>query len=335
MWVQTKEQRQAQFQASASTRGPPESQPIPPLSHRSMWQWINNRCDAVIGVNRHKHTATCQKYWERIRKRFKHARYACRFGYPHRLQPQSTVTEKLGLDVTRLSHRINPYNPVLLACFGTNSDVKTLWGGDADSMAAVFYSTNYSTKLKKSLLDQFPVLKLRIKVYRDKKAAGFYDGKTEMQEQCSIISSLMFALQAEVVISILSVVHLLLGYAEYEQPDTYRKATIYPGLEEADDYDLDTGYGTSYWQREDAHPGARGERLQVGKGGILKGSSLDYKYRPIALKDWSFYDFKSYADKVRRDTQTALPEFDDYVRFELHPDHPEFNSSSPIKLWRI
>jgi hypothetical protein len=209
----------------------------------------------------------------------------------------------------------------MLACLNVNHDVRHLWGAGAAVLAAVYYSTNYATKLQHRLLDKFPVLQARIAIYREKRQAGFYCGKTVEQEHSSLLTSVLFALQGQVELSLPTVVNHLLKQPECLQSNTFEKLLMYPFLEWVDESDEARGYPIN-WEDE---IGSRrsGEALSVSAKGHLHSIRLDYVHRPTEMQHLSLYDFVQFTQKTRRSYGQPISKYDDRVRYTLQQGHPQ------------
>lgn len=301
---------------------PPGSQPIPDLDDSNVRQWIHNRCSSIYSVNKHRCGPSCWKYWQRIRKRFKHAALICRFGYPQDLVPESRFTDDLCVELWRMSHDQNAYHPCLMAALGVNHDIRHLWGNGEAVLAAVFYATAYATKLNLTLLKKFPVLQTRIKKFIEKRQAGFYEGKPTKFEARSFMSSVLLAVQGEVELSLMTVVNHLLKQPECLQPDRFERLVLWPLLEWAEEDDQLRDYRD--W--EDELGPRRGETFTVSPDGSLRGPRIDYHFRPSALEGVSYYDWIQFAQKLRRDLPHPVNKNDDFVRFEFRKEHQEWHT---------
>jgi len=73
----------------------------------------------------------------------------CRFHFPRILQEETRFDNDGELQLERRHHWTNCYSPMLTHCIRSNSDIRSLWGNSVDSLAAMFYVTNYVSKVKK------------------------------------------------------------------------------------------------------------------------------------------------------------------------------------------
>ena len=131
-----------------------------------------------------------------------------------------------------------------MACLGVNMDWRQLWGTDASGYAALYYSTNYATKQQQTLLKKFPVLKTKLGLYKQRRESGIFEGKDFTAQQKSLLSSVLMGLQANVEISLPTIVNHLLQQPECLRPASERfyKLLMYPFLELADAMDEERDY---------------------------------------------------------------------------------------------
>lgn len=104
----------------------------------------SNRC--AKASQRHAHTATCYKY----KKKQKDNTTRCRFGAPWALVKNSHITEEGVIKLRRDHDRVVRYNPVLAVAFRHNHDF-TFMHTKTRGLSAIYYMTNYSTKLDSPL----------------------------------------------------------------------------------------------------------------------------------------------------------------------------------------
>lgn len=311
--------------------GPCEAQPLPRVSPATVENWLTTRCAAIIDANiHHCRHPTCFKYYERERKRNKKLARACRFKYPQPLVDQTRFTEAEEFEMRRWSHRVNNYNRPMLACLNVNHDIRPMWGSGVAVMATVHYATNYATKLQNRLLDKFPVLQARVAIYKEKRQAGFYRGRSAEQEHTSLLSSILLALAGQTELSLPTVVNHLLQQPECIHSDKFEKLVLYPFLEWVDESDEERGLPLS-WEEE---IGARrpGEFLTVGKKGALHAQRLDYVYRPAEFAGMSLYDFVQFTEKLRRGFGEAVSTYDDHVRYSFLAEHPSAHHTHCARL---
>ena len=96
----------------------------------------------VEACQRHSHTDTCYKYCDT-----NESHKMCRFELDEfNVTPRSTIDHDTGtITLQHLDGLVNNYNPTLLEALRCNMDIKFI-GGGIDTMALVYYITDYITK---------------------------------------------------------------------------------------------------------------------------------------------------------------------------------------------
>jgi hypothetical protein len=85
----------------------------------------------------------------------------CRHGFPRPLVETAHFAGDGCIQLRRLSHWINNFNPYFLAALRCNHDIKHLWGTDTNIMTVVVYCTNYMTKVQRRLLSTVMLVQVR------------------------------------------------------------------------------------------------------------------------------------------------------------------------------
>jgi len=71
----------------------------------------------------------------------------CRFHFPRTLHEATHIDKDGDVMIERRHHWTNSFSPLLTYCLRCNVDVRTLWGNSGDALAAMFYITNYVSKV--------------------------------------------------------------------------------------------------------------------------------------------------------------------------------------------
>lgn len=283
-----------------------------------------------------KDSSTCYKYFRAMLAKNSSLARVCRFGFPRKLVSSFAITPEGQIMLQRLNHRINNYNPLMLALLRCNHDITHFWGSDANVMAASYYATNYTTKINKTLISRFPIFTATIARYVEEKEQGKYNGKTIEREALSLIAKLHNQMQRDAEFSLPDIVASLYGLPERFSSHRFRKANIFPFLEWAEDSDKERNYNGA--NPEYQHAGELfGIEIVAGKYQVTS-QRADYVLRPAGLENLCYWDFVRYWEKMalkgNKSSECRLPEFlqllpaiqDDKKRYPFQHNHPEYTS---------
>jgi hypothetical protein len=305
---------------------PPESQlmPIDLLTEENICDWIFNAVSALYGVNYHKCEEVCWKHLPKLRERIPNLKTSCRFGAPWPLC-FSTGYANGEFNLQRLSHMQNGYCPRLLAALRINHDCRSLWGTNVAVQALVHYCTGYATKGRKTLLNKMPQLKVRIEKFREKLRCGYYTDKSPLARATGLLSSIVFGIQGQIEVSLLTIVNSLLGKSEVMHPDKFAPMVMWPLLEFAEESDDKRGYRLDWQELFGLRHG--GTIILTPGGQAQHGLLVDYQFRPPEFKNMSVYEYVQCVVKVPRKAAALKDDDrDDHIRYPLHPQHPHYQS---------
>ena len=102
-----------------------------------------------------------QKLKHKGKAKERDAEIDCRHGFPRPLVEKAHFGGDGCIQLRRLSHWINNFNPYFLAALRCNHDIKHLWGTDTNIMTVVVYCTNYMTKVQRRLLSTVMLVQVR------------------------------------------------------------------------------------------------------------------------------------------------------------------------------
>jgi hypothetical protein len=256
-------------------------------------------------LNMHnRHTATCYKY--------RSGRQACRFGFPKALVSTNHINEAGDMILKRTNEHINYWNALIAVSLRCNHDVKFLQA-KAQSLALVYYTTNYATKTANPLYHSMAA----VAAVRDSVAAN-----SPHEEVSGSDGSRKFLLRAFNRIGIVT--------QQVKFIYTNRLTGVDRELSAVEIANNLLGYGESITDEKFVTLNvssvciAMRNRFPQLAGGIRVGEPMitirnglpyeyldDYRYRGDGLANLNLYDYKSCIESVRKRSTSGLYEYGD------------------------
>jgi len=310
----------------------------------------------VSPCQRHKHTFTCYKYYDQLRKRDPTIRRACRFKFGRKLVVTSSITAEGAILLRRLSHYVNNYNTYMLTTMRCNHDISHLLGTDSNAMAAVYYIFGYVNKMPPSLVARLPVIQVALARMDEIQRAGGYDKKTLGQKAGSFLAMVQNQLQRTVETGLPMIMASLAGLPETVTSHQFAPLLAWSFVADLEQSDRQRGYAV---QDEPFMHTERADRVVLRKGaegGIkVRCSAYDYQRRDMAtMRSFSLYDMACFCEKVaiatlkpagrgpHSDSDSSNSDLEvleaepmdlepgdrrqDTLRFAFGPEHPEYST---------
>jgi hypothetical protein len=292
-----------------------------------------------------EHTQTCWKDSNEKKSLLRRSKKMCRFHFPRPLVPESHFTTDGRIELQRLHHWTNNYNPWISAATRSNMDIQSMWGSDVRAMAAPYYMTNYSTKSLRSLLTVFPVIKAAFAKFEADKKGDPNKFKTREAESKSLLNRIYNQIQRDVELSSHLITASLCGFPERLHSHTFAKLVIYQFLEatEASDRERDKNSGERNWTFDSTNSTNTEETVNLKRvKGRLSASNLriDYLLRPSEFDNMCLYDFVSTCEIIKHSIPEAMSDSDedeetkretDVSRsLRLHDTHPRFKTHQVV-----